>query len=142
MILNSIFFAIFFLIFFCFYTVLPHRLKNIFLLLGSYAFYSAWDWRFLILLLGTTVLDFVCALKMARPTISVSYAKKNDVLMAEMGLGEFCQNVEQLDVDLLIKQFTKLLGEREQYVKKINAMNATYQASLRRQDALLLSEIR
>jgi polysaccharide pyruvyl transferase WcaK-like protein len=84
--------------------------------------------------------NVVCALKMARPTISVSYAKKNDVLMAEMGLGEFCQNIEQLDVDLLINQFTKLLSEREKYVKGVNATNAAYRTSLQRQDALLLSK--
>ena len=31
--------------------------------------------------------NVVCALKLGKPTVSVGYAEKNDVLMAEMGLG-------------------------------------------------------
>jgi alginate O-acetyltransferase complex protein AlgI len=40
---------------------LPHKLQNIFLLIASYVFYGWWDWRFLSLLLFSTVIDFVCA---------------------------------------------------------------------------------
>ncbi len=50
----------------------------------------------------------VCALKLAKPTLSVGYAAKFDVLMAEMGLAEFCQSADSLDVDRLIEQFTEL----------------------------------
>src|SRR5262249_12649009 len=49
--------------------------------------------------------NVLCALKVGKPTISLGYARKNDVLMEAMGLGEFCQHIEQLDVDLLIQQF-------------------------------------
>jgi alginate O-acetyltransferase complex protein AlgI len=40
-----------------------YRHQNLLLLLASYYFYAAWNWRFLLLLLGSTVLDYVCALK-------------------------------------------------------------------------------
>jgi polysaccharide pyruvyl transferase WcaK-like protein len=50
----------------------------------------------------------LCALKLAKPTVSVGYAPKFDVLMAEMGLAEFSQSAKSLDVDRLIEQFTEL----------------------------------
>ena len=43
------------------YRLLPHRPQNWLLLLASYYFYAAWDWRFLFLLLGSTVVDYSCA---------------------------------------------------------------------------------
>ena len=52
--------------------------------------------------------NVLCALKLAKPTLSVGYAAKFDVLMAEMGLAEFCQSAHSLDVDRLIEQFTEL----------------------------------
>ena len=39
--------------------LLPQRWRNPFLLAASYVFYGAWDWRFLLLLFGTTCVDFV-----------------------------------------------------------------------------------
>ena len=52
--------------------------------------------------------NVLCALKLAKPTLSIGYAPKFDALMAEMGLAEFCQSARSLDVDRLIKQFTEL----------------------------------
>ena len=37
------------------------RLRVAVLLLASYAFYGAWDWRFLFLILGSTLLDYFVA---------------------------------------------------------------------------------
>ena len=45
--------------------------------------------------------------------MSLGYAEKNDVLMAEMGLGRFCQHIERFDLDLLIEQFTQLVAQRQ-----------------------------
>lgn len=52
--------------------------------------------------------NVLCALKLAKPTLSVGYAAKFSVLMAEMGLAEFCQSAHSLDVSRLIEQFTEL----------------------------------
>ena len=51
--------------------------------------------------------NVLCALKLAKPTLSVGYAEKFDVLMAEMGLAEFCQSAHSLDAGRLIEQFTR-----------------------------------
>jgi polysaccharide pyruvyl transferase WcaK-like protein len=59
--------------------------------------------------------NVVCALKLVRPTISIGYEAKNDAVMAELGLGEFCQSIEELDLDLLDKQLAELINNRERY---------------------------
>src|SRR5579864_3625288 len=45
------------------YWRLNHRAQNIFLLLASYFFYGWWDWRFLALMIGSTMMDFLIAQK-------------------------------------------------------------------------------
>jgi polysaccharide pyruvyl transferase WcaK-like protein len=83
--------------------------------------------------------NVVCALKLGKPTVSIGYAEKNDVLMAEMGLGSFCQHVERLNVDLLIEQFTQLVADRERHERRIEAVNLAYRERLERQDSILAS---
>jgi D-alanyl-lipoteichoic acid acyltransferase DltB (MBOAT superfamily) len=60
MVFNSLQFAVFFLVVYVLYLVLPHRLQNRMLLVASYVFYGAWDWRFLSLIAISTVVDFYC----------------------------------------------------------------------------------
>ncbi len=63
MLFNSFQFAVFFVIVYGLYLVLNHRWQNRMLLVASYVFYGAWDWRFLSLILLSTVLDYYCGLK-------------------------------------------------------------------------------
>ncbi len=63
--LNSIHFFLFFLVVFGTYWTLPHRKQNLFLLIASYCFYCFWDYRFLILILVSTTVDFCVARRMA-----------------------------------------------------------------------------
>jgi alginate O-acetyltransferase complex protein AlgI len=67
MVFNSLEFVVFFVIFYALYRVLPHRPQNWLLLLSSYYFYAAWDWRFLGLLIASTVVDYSVALYLDRP---------------------------------------------------------------------------
>jgi D-alanyl-lipoteichoic acid acyltransferase DltB (MBOAT superfamily) len=68
MVFNSLHFIWFFVAVYGLYRVLPHRAQNWLLLIASYYFYAAWDWRFLFLLLGSTLVDFSCALALERTT--------------------------------------------------------------------------
>ncbi|MCG3130297.1 MAG: hypothetical protein FLDDKLPJ_01051 [Phycisphaerae bacterium] len=63
MLFNSVEFAIFLLIVYVLYVLTMRRLRaqNAMLLVASYVFYGWWDWRFLGLLLGSTVVDYACA---------------------------------------------------------------------------------
>jgi alginate O-acetyltransferase complex protein AlgI len=61
MVFNSLEFLIFFIIFLCAYSFVGSRslrVQNTLLLIGSYYFYAYWDYRFLILILISTVIDF------------------------------------------------------------------------------------
>ena len=61
MLFNSIDFAIFLPIVFALYWLLaryPLRAQNILLVVASYLFYGWWDWRFLSLILFSTVVDY------------------------------------------------------------------------------------
>jgi len=60
------------------------------------------------IVVATRYHNVVCALMLAKPTISIGYGAKNAVLMADTGLGEYCQSVRSLDVGRLIEQFTDL----------------------------------
>ena len=58
MIFTSLQFVEFFAVVYLLYRVLPHRGQNWMLLIASYVFYGFWDWRFLSLLWGSTLVDF------------------------------------------------------------------------------------
>ncbi|NQU58019.1 MAG: MBOAT family protein, partial [Rhodospirillales bacterium] len=62
MLFHTIEFAIFFAIVYPLYLILPHRLQNRMLLVASYVFYGWWDWRFLSLLVISSITDYLCAL--------------------------------------------------------------------------------
>jgi alginate O-acetyltransferase complex protein AlgI len=62
MIFNSLTFLIFLAVTLAFYYKLPFKAQNVFLLVMSYVFYGWWDYRFLALLLFTSLFDYVCAL--------------------------------------------------------------------------------
>jgi alginate O-acetyltransferase complex protein AlgI len=66
MVFNSLHFVWFFIVVYGAYRVLPHRAQNWLLLGASYYFYAAWDWRFLGLLLASTLVDFSCARALSR----------------------------------------------------------------------------
>jgi alginate O-acetyltransferase complex protein AlgI len=66
MVFNSLHFVWFFLVVYAAYRLLPHRAQNWLLLVASYYFYAAWDWRFLGLLVGSTLVDYTCARALER----------------------------------------------------------------------------
>ena len=68
MIFNSIDFAIFLPIVFLIYWYLTNKnlkLQNLFILVASYVFYGWWDWKFLTLIVFSTLVDYTigCLLK-------------------------------------------------------------------------------
>ena len=66
MLFNSLEFAIFLPVVFCIYwfiTVKNLKIQNLFITIASYIFYGWWDWRFLSLIMLSTIQDYYCALK-------------------------------------------------------------------------------
>jgi D-alanyl-lipoteichoic acid acyltransferase DltB (MBOAT superfamily) len=63
MLFNSIDFAIFLpVVFFIYWFLLhkQHNWQNLFMVVASYVFYGWWDWRFLSLILFSTLIDYLC----------------------------------------------------------------------------------
>lgn len=63
MLFNSYSFWLFFVLVMALYAPLRRRPQNMLLLAASYFFYGCWDWRFLSLILLSTVTDYVCGLR-------------------------------------------------------------------------------
>jgi len=66
MLFNSIDFAIFLPIFFVIYWLTSKfnvKAQNLLVVLASYTFYGCWDWRFLFLIIFSTIIDYSIGLK-------------------------------------------------------------------------------
>ncbi len=61
MLFNSLTFIVFFIIVIAVNRRLGHGAQNRFLLVASYVFYGWWDYRFLVLILFSTAVDYYCA---------------------------------------------------------------------------------
>ncbi len=79
MLFNSFDFWLGFLPVYGLYLLLRRRAQNVLLLAASAVFYGWWDWRFLGLLWGSTLLDYYCALGIAN-------ARGSDARRRYMGL--------------------------------------------------------
>ena len=66
MLFTELQFWVFFGVVLALYTVLPHRGQNRMLLVASYLFYAAWDWRFLGLIVLSTGVDYLVGLRLAQ----------------------------------------------------------------------------
>jgi len=62
MLFNTLTFVGFFAVVFGLYLLLSHRRQNALLLVSSYIFYGAWDYRFLLLLMLSTCIDYAVGL--------------------------------------------------------------------------------
>jgi alginate O-acetyltransferase complex protein AlgI len=89
MLFNSLNYAFFLpIVFLIYWYILKNNLKyqNIFLLTASYFFYSCWDWRFLFLLIFSTLIDYYTGLKMFTAN-NVANKKKWFILSVFTNLG-------------------------------------------------------
>jgi alginate O-acetyltransferase complex protein AlgI len=82
MLFNSIDFMVFFGVVITLYYVLPKRGQNRMLLLASYFFYGYWDWRFLSLIVFSTVCDYVVGSKLGTSTHEGSHARSRKAWLA------------------------------------------------------------
>lgn len=81
--------------------------------------------------------NVLCALKLAKPTVAIGYAPKNDVLMAEMGLAGFTQSAKAVDFDRLVEQFTELENRATELRQTLTERNQVNAQRLKNQFAAL-----
>ena len=104
MIFNSLEFALFLCACLLLTWMLPHRAQNRLLLLASYVFYAAWDWRFLGLIVLSTVIDYTVGLALERShaprrrrwLVSASIAANLSILGAFKYAGFFADSLREL----------------------------------------------
>ncbi len=83
MLFTELNFWVFFAVVMLAYILLPHRAQNRMLLLASYVFYGAWDWRFLGLILFSTIVDYLVGFRMGAIT---SQAWRRQLLWISIGV--------------------------------------------------------
>lgn len=93
----------FFAVAFCVHWLLAtDRARKLWLLACSYLFYAAWDWRFLSLILISTLVDYVAALRIASPGtrrrvwLALSLCTNLGLLAVFKYLGFFVQSASEL----------------------------------------------
>lgn len=64
--------------------------------------------------------NVLCALALAKPTISLSYAAKNDTLMVEMGLPGYSTSILDFDPDAVSNQLEELLRRRDDVAQTLS----------------------
>lgn len=93
------------------------------------------------LVVATRFHNVLCALMLNKPVVSLGYAQKNDVLMTEMGLGRYCQQIETFTVEQLIQQFTEVATNASQLSEQIQRKNVEYRDALDQQYNLIVKSV-
>ncbi|MBN1559561.1 MBOAT family protein [candidate division KSB1 bacterium] len=68
MIFHSLQFAFFFISVVTLYFAIPHRYRWVLLLIASYFFYMCWNWKYIILIIFSTVVHYIAGSQMSRLT--------------------------------------------------------------------------
>jgi polysaccharide pyruvyl transferase WcaK-like protein len=85
--------------------------------------------------------NVLAALRLSKPTVAIGYSHKHDALMADMGVPEFCQPVDPLDVDLLIEKFTELEKRAAEVTMILADHNTANEQALAAQFAVLTARL-
>ncbi len=84
--------------------------------------------------------NLLLALMMNIPALSISYDPKNDSLLEGFGLGAYSQQLYELDLEKLIRQFTDLEGRAEELVPSIRIKSNACRALLEEQYEMIFGE--
>lgn len=93
------------------------------------------------IVVATRFHNIICALKLGKPALSIGYQKKNELLMGCFGLADFCQDIEDLNVEQLCNQFRELQTDMTGAERHIRRRTAEYRQALERQDLVLTRKL-
>jgi len=85
--------------------------------------------------------NLILGLMLNKPIISLSYDPKSDALLESIGLGDYCQNIDDVELDLLISQFNDLEARSEELKTMIFQRVGAYRDRLKQQYQLILGGI-
>jgi polysaccharide pyruvyl transferase WcaK-like protein len=84
--------------------------------------------------------NLVFALMLGKLTISIGYAEYHAELMADMGMGAFCQHSENIKMESLITQFTELVSNRSHYEAIVRNAVISARERLAHQDSVFKAQ--
>lgn len=84
------------------------------------------------LVVATRFHSVLLALMLAKPVISISYNEKNDALMGEMGLSDYCLTIDTFDLERLTERFEDLQRQVERLAPGMRERVEQYRADLDR----------
>ena len=64
------------------------------------------------LVVATRFHNILMSLLLSKPVIAITFHHKCSSLMSEMGLSEYCHDINQMNADTLIEQFQALVQKR------------------------------
>jgi len=77
--------------------------------------------------------NVLLALMLGKPVVAISFHEKVDSLMSAVGLTEFCQDIENIDVEKLATQFAALNNHAEYFKLQVQRKTESYRRALDRQ---------
>src|SRR5713101_1037730 len=100
---NSLAFWLLFFVVYLLYWRLNHRQQNLFLLVASYIFYGFWDYRFLFLILLSTVIDFIGGLGVAGIQLPRGRRRRLAALLISSSV-LLCSNIQYRELGIALFQ--------------------------------------
>jgi polysaccharide pyruvyl transferase WcaK-like protein len=82
--------------------------------------------------------NVVCALKLGRPIISLSYNQKNDYLLSQFGQADYCEQIETFDLERLEQMTDRIVQNLKAIREQIDACNKSVREKLAEQERFLL----
>jgi polysaccharide pyruvyl transferase WcaK-like protein len=85
--------------------------------------------------------NVLLALMLRKPVVAISFHEKVDSLMSAMGMTEFCQDIENVDVEKLIDQVTALEKNEESIKCRLEQQSDLYRSKLEEQYEYIFKEL-
>jgi polysaccharide pyruvyl transferase WcaK-like protein len=84
--------------------------------------------------------NVLLALMLGKPVVSVSYNEKNDALMGQMGMAQYCRSIESFEVDWLMDRVDDVERNGARLRPRIVEKAAQFRDELDKQYAVLFGE--
>ena len=84
--------------------------------------------------------NLVLGIMLNKPVISISYDPKSDSLLKGCGLAEYCQSIEDIELERLIAQFIKLESQADHLCAELRQKTEEYRSLLNEQYRRILWE--
>ena len=85
--------------------------------------------------------NILLALMLCKPVVSLSYHEKFQSVMADVGLAEYCQDIDYLDVDKLVRQVMELEKNAENIKPQLEQKAEEFRRALDRQYSIIFNNL-